>query len=94
MKLWILRPVEDLEKGDNPWEPWYDKVFGFVVRAGNEKEARIIAQENAGDEKRRVFLGKKMADTSTPWLDVKYSTCVELEANGEAEMIMKDFAAT
>ena len=29
MRLWLLRPVE----GDSLWDPWYDKAFGFVVRA-------------------------------------------------------------
>lgn len=38
MKLWLLRPVVGLDENDNPWWPWYDKAFGFVVRA--ETEAR------------------------------------------------------
>ena len=46
MKLWILRPIE----GSPYWEPWYDKAFGFVVRAKDEKEARMIAYRDQGDE--------------------------------------------
>lgn len=93
MKLWILRPVKGLDKKDNPWEPWYDKTFGFAVRAETEEEARKFAHEQAGDENRGEFLGRKIADTNSPWLDAKYSTCTELLAEGEAGVVMQDFAA-
>ncbi|GAG23345.1 unnamed protein product [marine sediment metagenome] len=92
MKIFELRPVEDLKDNDNPWEPWYDKSFGFIVRAETEAEARKHADENAGDENRAEFLNTKTANTKNPWLDEKYSTCVELNGDGEAGMIMQDFA--
>lgn len=92
MKLWLLRSVENLGQ-DNPWEPWYDKAFGFVVRAETEEDACKIAHENAGDEICRVFLGREISETTTPWLDAKYSTCEQLEANGSAGVVMVDFAA-
>ena len=50
MKLWILRPIKGLGSDDNPWEPWYNKAFGFVVRADNVKDARKFANEDAGDD--------------------------------------------
>jgi hypothetical protein len=71
MKLFILRPVAGLPDNDNPWEPWYDKVFGFVVRAHDEPAARLLAQANAADEKKGTFLGAKTANTISPWLDPK-----------------------
>jgi hypothetical protein len=37
VRLWLLRPVES---GSAFWEPWYDKAFGFVVRAETEEDAR------------------------------------------------------
>ena len=43
MELWILRAMENLPKFDDPWEPWYNKAFGFVIRAGNEESARRLA---------------------------------------------------
>ena len=92
MKIFELRPVENLKNNDNPWEPWYDKSFGFIVRAETEAEARKYADENAGDENRGEFLSTKTANTTSPWIDEKYSTCVELSGNGEAGMIMQDFA--
>ena len=92
MKLYILRPVEGLGN-DNPWEPWYDKAFGFVVRADSADQARQFANEDAGDENRGMFLSKKTANTTAPWTDEKYSTCEELKADGEAGVVMKDFAA-
>ncbi len=93
MKLWILRPVENLPDSDNPWEPWYDKVFGFVVRAATEKEAREMANAEGGDEKRGEFLGNKIANTTSPWLDPKYSTCERLTQDGEAGVLMRNFAS-
>ena len=90
MKLWLLRPVEGLP--DDPWEPWYDKAFGFVVRAETEQRAREIANENGGDE-----IGEphyiKLRHGIDPWLDSTLSTCVELKSDGVEEMIIKDFAS-
>lgn len=83
MKLWILRPVSGLEKHDDPWEPWYDTVQGFVIRAETELKARSIAHSSAGEENDRA---------SAPWLDGKYSTCVELTPDGAVAMLMRDFA--
>ena len=79
MKLWLLSPIENLQ--DSPWEPWYDKVFGFVIRAETEMEARRIADENYGDEN---FEGSK------PWLHSEFSTCIELTPDGESELILRD----
>jgi hypothetical protein len=75
MKLWLLRPKE----GRSHWEPWYDKAFGFVVRANSETEARKLASGDAGDEGEEA------------WLLQQLSTCVELTADGEAGIIMLDF---
>ena len=74
MKLWLLQPV-------TPWVPWYDKAFGFVVRASTEEKARWLASTQAGDEGCAV------------WLDAKQTTCVELVANGKQDVILRDFAA-
>jgi hypothetical protein len=93
MKLWLLRPVDGLANNDNPWEPWYDKAFGFVVRAETDTEARDMAHAEAGDENRGEFLSRTTANTNQPWKDAKYSTCVELLPEGAAEVVMKDFAS-
>jgi hypothetical protein len=86
-----LEPIQ--KHGDNPWDPWYDKAFAFVVRAATEEKAREIANSEAGDENRGEFLGGKIANTKGPWLDAKYSTCKILTAKGDEGMIMRDFAA-
>lgn len=93
VKLWILRPTDNLVENDNPWDPWYDKAFGFVVRAETESAARQFADKDAGDENRGEFLQMTIAQTTNPWLDEKYSTCEPLNADGEAGVVMKDFAA-
>jgi len=83
MKTFILRPKDKLEKSDvNPWEPWFDKAFGFVINAENEKEARSIAQSNGGAETR---------NNCKAWSE-KYSTCVELGTITDKGVIMEDFA--
>ena len=90
MKLWILRPINTEAA---PWEPWYDKAFGFVVRAENEEQARQFAHDEAGDENRGEFLGKRTANTNSPWLNKNYSTCIELVPDGKAGIVIKDFAS-
>jgi len=78
MNLWILRPVKNLPRNRSPWELWYDKCFGFVIRAENEKEAREIAAKERGDEDKKA------------WLSSEYSTCKVLFASGEKGMIIED----
>ena len=82
-KLWLLRPVEGLTEYD-PWKPWFDKCFGFVVRADTKQHAREIAdsqsKSEAGD-----WNGK-----SDAWLNEKYSTCDELTIAGPEEVIIQD----
>ena len=47
-KIWLLKPL-DMSKG-SLWDPWFDKAFGFVVCAPDEKTARILAQAEHGEE--------------------------------------------
>ena len=93
MKIYKLEPKEGLRKSDNPWEPWYDKAFGFIVTAKSEQEARELAHEEAGDENRGKFLDKETSKTRSPWLDDKYSTCEELIPSDKSEVVMRDFAS-
>ena len=79
-KLFILRPCKGKLTSD-PWEPWYDKAFGFVVRATNVQEARAFAANEAGDE------GKKA------WRDPYYTTCELLSNEGDPGVVMIDFHA-
>lgn len=87
MKLFLLRPKKLIK--DNPWDPWYDKSFGFVVRAKTEIQARKMAHEKAGDENSGGW-GTVKYKTKTPWLDEKYSTCTELIADGPKKLIIRD----
>lgn len=88
MKLWILRPMDYSNKlafneiGD-PWSPWYDKCFGFVIAAESEQRAREIATEEAGDEKRTI-------EGILPWMDSRYSSCLELEVPKEEGVVMQE----
>ena len=84
MKLWILKQVPGLLEDVNPWNSWYYKVFGFVVRAETEGDAREIAQLQSGDEPK---------DKPTPWLNPKLSTCSEIMVEGESGAILKDLAS-
>lgn len=73
MIVWDLRPL-----ADEPWEPWYDKAFGFVVVAPDELTARRIASEDCGDE------------GPAAWLDPEQSQCIPLDQE-EAGVVMRDF---
>lgn len=80
MKIYELRKRTDL-KGQNPWEPWYDKAFGFIILAKSEDEARKIASENCGDE------------GPDAWLSNNYSSCNVLDSHGSSRLILRDFAS-
>jgi hypothetical protein len=81
MKVWILEPI--LKQSGDPWKPWYDKCFGFVVIASSEHEARSLADKDAGDE--------NQGQIRSPWLNHRYSTCKELTADGEARIVLRRF---
>jgi hypothetical protein len=91
--LWLLRPVDNLPDSDNPWHPWYDKCFGYVIRAETEEKARTLAHRAGGDENRGEFLDLQVANSTTPWLDPQYSACTELLNSGISEVIIQDFAS-
>lgn len=61
---------------------WWDCAQGFVIRAESESQARqmIVDGDKFGDE------GHKF------WLDSKQSSCVELIADGDPQIILRDFA--
>lgn len=59
----------------------YDSVRAAVVRAESETAARDIVANKAGDE------------GSITWLDPIYSICKELPLEGDAGLIISDFAA-
>jgi hypothetical protein len=85
MKLWLIKPRDNLPE-KNPWSPWYDKTFGFVIRAESEEKARKIAHKNAGDE---INEHKKLK----PWLDPSLSQRIKLTKKGKEQMILKEHRA-
>jgi hypothetical protein len=92
MKLWLLRPRETLMDDDNPWEPWYDKAFGFVVRAETEEKARELITR---DQKSGGFSWNDHYGDEGPraWADPKYSWCEEITQEGQEQVIIRDFAS-
>ena len=87
MKIWILRPQAERIAKPDPWVPWYDKSFGFIIQAPDEAAARAIAEDRSGDESREI--GVKV------WLDEQFTSCVELQVDEAAgpSIIMMDFHA-
>lgn len=76
-RLWILRI---LNKAD---QEVYGTHQGFVVRSETEQQARHlawIAEEEA------AYPGQ-----SQKWLDAALTSCDELTAEGESEVVMVDF---
>lgn len=92
MRLWLLRPEEDLPENDSPWKYEYDCMFGFVIRAENEDHARQIANANGGFE---VEVGKtgNRPKKYDPWLYEEYSSCIELEPEGRDGVVIEDYHA-
>jgi len=78
MKLWLLEPI-------TPWDTWYDKVGGFVIRAKSEKAARQLATTEQGDE------GEVIQSMSKPWEDPTITTCKPLLRKGKTCIILRDF---
>ena len=73
MKLYLLTSVDTLGQAT------YDVAKGFVVRASNSREARILAAKDCGDEGPDV------------WTDAARSTCRQLKAEGASKVILRDF---
>lgn len=94
MKLWLLRPIDPNAPGDNPWRPWYDKLFGVVVRADTKQKARMEAAKTAGEERFYPWTDPGrggLPRRRNPWRDPKLSSCVELTVDGPVAVIIKDF---
>jgi len=92
-KLYILRPIEGIDP--DPWEPWYDKAFGFIVEAGSAQEARSLASKDAGCEAEEEWDEnyERLISENNPWLNPKQSTCKELKVSNKPMVIMRDFHA-
>lgn len=91
MKLWLLEARKGLPDGDNPWERWYSTITSFVIRAETEMDARRLATENGRDEVEEFTIVGYIATAA--WSDAKYSTCVELVADGDEGVILSDYNA-
>lgn len=95
MNIYLLRPRMDLpdNKEENPWKPWYNKAFGFVIKAKNEEIARKIAQENSGDETTKHKGEQNFSYDNPVWTEEKYATCIPIEEyDGKLPVIMRDYA--
>ncbi len=84
-KLWLLLPIEGLEP--DPWEPWYDKSFGHIVRAESEVAARELVAKDIYTDPYSEAYGNEGGDV---WLSSTTSICEELTANGEPGVILTD----
>ena len=79
MKLSQKRPHDETL---DPWMPWFDRMFGFVLWAESESSARRLASEEAGDE------------GASAWLSPQNSSCVELLAACSEGVVMRDYNPT
>lgn len=68
MSIWALLPID--RKGKTPWNPYCDKIHGFVISAESESRAREIAAKNGYDENRGMPV--------SPWLMPEWSSCEEI----------------
>lgn len=88
MKLWKLTPRHDslwwCVDGKDPWHPHHERVFGFVVRADDEEQARWMAHEAGGRENTAL-------DGVRPWTDPHYSRCEPLPEDGPPGVVLAYF---
>ena len=77
LKLWILTPINPQ---NSPWDPWYNKCFGMVIRAESEELARSLASRHSGYE------------GSEPWQNPIQSSCEILDKEGPEAILMLDVA--
>lgn len=45
MRVWLLRPVENLPRDDDPWDEWWERTHRLVVRAPDKDTSRRLAHE-------------------------------------------------
>lgn len=96
-RIWILKPrVFDADgmpdcvaswrewERDNPWDSKYNKVFGFVIEAATEQDARAIADNEAGAE-------NEHSHWPHPWLNQGITVCEELTPTGMSRVVLTDF---
>ena len=77
-EIFVLRPITGDEKV-GPWHPWYDKIFGFVICASTQSEARAMAAAKCG------------AEGAAVWLDPRMTTCTNIDnMRDETRIIMRD----
>lgn len=81
MRLWLLERRDDRPAEPDPWAPQWDTATGVVVRAETEAQARSLADSCRTDENMRGI---------RPWLLDQYTSCTELTADGEPEILLID----
>lgn len=80
MNLFLIKAITGLKDNYVGW----DCNHGFVVRAKDEKEARLLVSKNIDEDK----IGDENKNT---WLDSKLSTCCEISKKGPTEIILVDY---
>ncbi len=99
------RDLKVNDKGDvrDPFSG-YDIKTGFVIRAESEEQARQIAEENAGDEIYATY-GKWLNGETVReeleedefvhyegvWTNDNLVECVELNGDGEEEVVLSNY---
>ena len=77
MQLWKLTAIDT----HPAWEHTYDCAYGFVVRAISPKAARraVVDAKQFGDEGPDV------------WLDPTATKCKQLNPDGRAGIVLRDY---
>ena len=79
-KLYHLTVREDIEKlieGTQLWFSWYSGISEVTVIAKSEEDARKICGEC-----------EELDDWQWPYVDAKYSTCIEIPMNEKSRVVM------
>lgn len=84
MKLWELYAISTSTE-----EPKVDKVFGFIINAASELDARTMASNIGKEELSNP--NSSLPRDSIPWMDTNYTICKELKPIDNPKVIMQNY---
>ena len=82
MRLWELKPKRSAwTSTNNPWVSQWDCYHRFIIRAETAEDARKLVNTS----------GCETSEVYNQWLDKNMTSCVTLENDGKAGVVLAHF---